>query len=397
MAKAKKTRGSQHGPRDRGVATAQRTRKMHTFARLSSSSTATTPSTKKPPTTTNKKQHRQLLHSRPVIPFNRRDRILLVGEGDFSFARSLVLHHKCRNVLATCYDSRETLFSKYPQAEDNITAILAKSNAKSSSKEEDGKDDTHDHEDHSARKGPRMLFSVDARKLGLTGGGGKEVRSGLMTRKHARPAWKQNVQNGKSPEGGPWDVICFNFPHVGGISTDVNRQVRSNQELLVAFFKACVPLLSLASGEDGASDDEDDEDDFSDYSSSSAESSEADEGKGSSKASSPPPRTTKKDSGQIVVTLFEGEPYTLWNIKDLARHAGLHVVTSFKFPWASYREYSHARTLGEVESKHGGRGGWRGEDREARSYVFGVKGNIGAAGSSEKKRRRNQSSDTDSD
>ena len=81
----------------------------------------------------------------------------------------------------------------------------------------------------------------------------------------------------------------------------------------------------------------------------------------------------RTEPGQILVSMFEGEPYTLWNIKDLARHAGLRVVTSFRFPWASYKGYSHARTVGEIEGKHGGRGGWRGEDREARMYVFEIK------------------------
>lgn len=33
---------------------------------------------------------------------------------------------------------------------------------------------------------------------------------------------------------------------------------------------------------------------------------------------------------------------------------------------SAYPGYSHARTLGNIE----GGGGWKGEDREARSYVF---------------------------
>lgn len=70
--------------------------------------------------------------------------------------------------------------------------------------------------------------------------------------------------------------------------------------------------------------------------------------------------------GTIIVTLFESEPYTLWNIRDLARHSGLEVQTSFRFQADAYPGYSHARTLGNIE----GGGGWKGESRAARTYVF---------------------------
>ena len=195
-----------------------------------------------------------------------------------------------------------------------------------------------------------------------------------FTRQERRklPVWKQQQQKNhnntntnkadREEGGGPWDIICFNFPHVGGLSTDVNRQVRSNQELLVAFFKACVPLLSTPSPESLNDDEDEDEEDYG-WGNSSDEDSD-DGGDGGTK------NKLRTEPGQILVTLFEGEPYTLWNIKDLARHARLRVVTSFKFPWASYEGYSHARTLGHIEGKHGGRGGWKGENREARMYVF---------------------------
>jgi 25S rRNA (uracil2634-N3)-methyltransferase len=80
-------------------------------------------------------------------------------------------------------------------------------------------------------------------------------------------------------------------------------------------------------------------------------------------------------SGAIVVTLFEGEPYTLWNVRDLGRHAGLQVERSFRFQAAAYPGYRHARTLGVVRSRKGeAGGGWKGKDRPARSYVFVRKG-----------------------
>ncbi|KAJ5984535.1 hypothetical protein N7481_006634 [Penicillium waksmanii] len=356
-------------------------------------------------------------NQRPIVPFLRGDRILLVGEGDFSFARSLAKQYKCRKLCATCYDSKETLYTKYPQADSHIQEILSSSKSTSTTEPEDkekqggeGGDSAHQ---RSSKSGPKVLFSIDARKLGTQGGGGKEIKTGFSRRERKTPAWKlhqqqhqqqqkeeqqeaarQDAQNGGQAyaarmkmqpttptpvaNSGPWDVICFNFPHVGGLSTDVNRQVRANQELLVSFFKACVPLLSTApepAGSDDeweSGDEEDDEEEFSDD-----DDDDAGEGEGAGAGAGEDVQTTGKATrtgpGQILVSLFEAEPYTLWNIKDLARHAGLQVVTSFRFPWSSYEGYSHARTLGEVEGKDGQRGGWRGEDRNARMYVFEVR------------------------
>ncbi|KAJ5641553.1 hypothetical protein N7490_005553 [Penicillium lividum] len=337
-------------------------------------------------------------NQRPIVPFLRGDRVLLVGEGDFSFARSLATQYKCHKLYATCYDSRETLLGKYPQAEQNIQDILQAPTSKSKPKstlepelepeEQESAFKSTDQKQETSKKspstGPKILYSIDARKLGSSGGGGKELKAGYPRKERKRPTWKiqqelhefqkaqQNVRQLLRPtlevkpvHTGVWDVICFNFPHVGGLSTDVNRQVRANQELLVGFFKACVPLLSLAPDVVDPDDDEwEEEDEDEDEDEEEEEEEEEDQSSG---------KEVRTGPGQILVSLFEAEPYTLWNIKDLARHAGLQVVTSFRFPWTSYEGYSHARTLGEVEGKNGGRGGWRGEDREARMYVFEVK------------------------
>lgn len=84
------------------------------------------------------------------------------------------------SLVSTCHDSETGLGEKYPQAADHVAALRA----------EDG---------------VRVLCGVDATRLGKVGGGGKEI--------------------GK----GGFDRIGFNFPHVGGLTTDVNRQVRYNQ------------------------------------------------------------------------------------------------------------------------------------------------------------------------
>ncbi|KAF2479875.1 hypothetical protein BDY17DRAFT_233166, partial [Neohortaea acidophila] len=208
------------------------------------------------------------------IPFDPSDRILLVGEGDFSFAASLVEHHACHNLTATSLDTRTELLAKYaPQAEEHIRAL--------------------------EEAGQTVLHNVDATKL--------ERNKAVI--KAAAAAAAGN--HGEAAAHG-FDKILFNFPHIGGKSTDVNRQVRANQELLVSFFASCTSNTS-------------------------------------------PPLLAPR-SGQILITLFDGAPYTLWNIRDLARHSGLEVERSFKFDAGLYPGYRHARTLGNLV----GEGGWRG-------------------------------------
>lgn len=165
------------------------------------------------------------------------------------------------------------------------------------------------------------------------------------------------------PPSGPrgWDAIVFNFPHTGGLSTDVNRQTRHNQSLLVSFFKAALPLLT-------------------------------------------PPCVDYPAGGVILVTLFEGEPYTLWNIRDLGRHSGLRVERSWRFDWSAWSGYRHARTLGNLVGKDGKEGGgWKGEDRNARTYAFVTKEAsegvlvLGAGGGRMQKKRKQESSDEEED
>jgi len=106
---------------------------------------------------------------------------------------------------------------------------------------------------------------------------------------------------------------------VGGATKSQDRQVLYNQRLLLGFFKSAKPLLSLK-------------------------------------------------SGIVVVTLFDGLPYELWNVRALAKEAGLVAVTSSRFDAGLFPGYKHARTLGNIE----GGGGWKGEDRRARMYIFGL-------------------------
>ncbi|KAL2074888.1 hypothetical protein VTL71DRAFT_8667 [Oculimacula yallundae] len=257
---------------------------------INSSNTSTSTSKAKP--------QPQQFHTAPTIPFSPSENILLIGEGDLSFASSLITHHGCTHITATVLESSAAeLKEKYPHVEENIRLV------------EDG--------------GGCVRYGIDAAKM--------------------KPWTGTGVKKGS---GGGMDRIVFNFPHVGGKSTDVNRQVRYNQELLVSFFKQAFPSLSPTHG------------------------------------------------SSIIVTLFEGEPYTLWNIRDLARHSGLEVALSFKFQASAYPGYKHARTLGVVKGKGGKEGGgWKGEERSARSYVFVRKGEGVVVGPG--KGKKNESSDDD--
>lgn len=258
----------------------------------------------------------QQQNQKPTIPFSPTDSILLIGEGDLSFAASLITHHRCTNVTATVLEKDlAELSAKYPHVAANIAPIEQSPNS-------------------------RLLYGIDARKLPpFTAKPPKSSSSSSSTA----------MANPGTPTG-TMKRIMFNFPHTGGKSTDVNRQVRHNQELLVDFFRGA--QRSLAPG------------------------------------------------GTIIVTLFEGEPYTLWNVRDLARHAGLQVERSFRFVAAVYPGYAHARTLGVVRNKKGEVAGsaWKGETRAARSFVFVRKGEgegDTAGFGRGKKRRRGDGSDDD--
>jgi 25S rRNA (uracil2634-N3)-methyltransferase len=105
---------------------------------------------------------------RSTIPFKVSDNILLIGEGNFSFAVALLQHPPAPlehlpppNITATVYDTEGECYAKYPDAEPCVRMLR--------------------------EKGAQVLFGVDASKL--------EKTSAL--------------------KGRVFDRIVWNFPHAG--------------------------------------------------------------------------------------------------------------------------------------------------------------------------------------
>lgn len=311
------------------------------------------------------------------VPFTRFDRVLLVGEGDFSFTLSLARHHRVGTIVATSYDDESTLKTKYPLVGDTLKSLQEPGQIKSVDVQEQDKPDDE-----------WSGFSPSSESAEEQKPDNEELKSRKTTILHGIDATALSKSHKKAlTPHGPFTKIVFNFPHTGGLSTDVNRQVRANQELLVNFFNAAKPLLATKSrpAQIVAVDESDDE--------KYDENGELNEQHEISQQ--------VLSSGRILVTLFEGEPYTLWNIRDLARHCGLQVIESFKFSWAAYPGYKHARTIGDIvtgkdRSDEGKRkGAWRGEERDARCYVLGLKGEVSGVGGKKRKRGNDDSDESD--
>lgn|SRR6266404_2153153 len=116
--------------------------------------------------------HAQVLrtHSprRSTIPFKSSDKILLIGEGNFSFSLALLQHppppldHLLpAHITATTYDTEDECYIKYSEAQEYVRVLR--------------------------ENGVQVLFSVDATKL--------EKTSAL--------------------KGKTFDRIVWNFPHAG--------------------------------------------------------------------------------------------------------------------------------------------------------------------------------------
>lgn len=166
-----------------------------------------------------KKQQIQEIH-KGFIPFNKDNSLILIGEGDFSFACSIIQQDYIlpTYLIATSYDSREEVLSKYPTAEQNLKYL----------------------ED----EGVKIYFNIDATNL---------VKSLKLT----PSSKKKNRTNSLFSTNKKLDFIMFNFPHTGKGIKDVDRNIRDHQTLVLNYFKSCQDVFKLVNTND---------DDFSAYS-----------------------------------------------------------------------------------------------------------------------------------
>ncbi|KAF8346854.1 hypothetical protein F5887DRAFT_1060931 [Amanita rubescens] len=255
---------------------------------------------------------------RQTIPFRATDKVLLIGEGDFSFTRALVRLWKDEaadgnggssasalmpptNITATAYDSEEDCYAKYPGAKAIVEEVT--------------------------NSGVRVLFGVDGTKLE-----------------------KINALNGKK-----WDKIVWNFPHAGKGITDQDRNILSNQLLVLAFLRSAAGVLATGPipiifkpRKKKKVDDDGDEDEDNDGVQQELE--------GEDESSS---NTIEKTRGSILITLRNVPPYSLWDVPRLAKkppppttastphHPRFIQLRSFAFNRSAWPGYEHRMTKGD--------------------------------------------------
>ncbi|KAF8167559.1 hypothetical protein B0H34DRAFT_682307 [Crassisporium funariophilum] len=271
---------------------------------------------------------------RPTIPFKPTDKILLIGEGNFSFARALIVNPPSelqslppRNITATAYDSEEECYAKYPDAHSIVAALRS--------------------------SGVEIIFGVDGTRL--------ERVSKLKGRR--------------------WDRIVWNFPHAGKGISDQDRNILSNQVLLLGFLRSAakllrdglVPAFMTTKKKKKKTDDDDDEDEDEIDHEAVALEEYIQEG-----LQSLAPDYSARSRGTVLITLRNVVPYTQWDLPRLAKNPPISatgsslpnprytLLRSFQFQRDAWTGYEHRMTKGE----RGLGKGITGEGGEDRTWEF---------------------------
>jgi 25S rRNA (uracil2634-N3)-methyltransferase len=194
-------------------------------------------------------------------------RILLVGEGNFSFAIALLnlMGGNGERLTCTAYDSMAVLKEKYKDAADNIRNLT--------------------------NAGATVHLEVDGTEL---------EESGSVVDKN-------------------YDLVIFNFPHVGLGIKEQNDNIEVNQALIKAYLLSAVEVVH--------------------------------------------------STGLVCVTVKRGEPYDSWKVARIGLALpGVKLKTAVDFKHADFPAYTHRRTSGH-SPEHAG------DDNEiirqgAKTYIF---------------------------
>lgn len=238
-------------------------------------------------------------------------RTLLVGEGNFSFARSLIRiweaeqvaqkmeaerRGECAlkvavddlpgfNMVATGYDPKTELLEKYPDAKEIVAELKG--------------------------KGASVLSAVDATAL---------LDSKRVIRCLSELCSMQHFNLGIDDQFG-FDRIVFNFPHLGCGVKDTEENSKQHREMLQKFFLSAYSVLSK--------------------------------------------------EGQVLVTIKTGEPYDGWRVPSIALETGLFEVRcSIPFSPDFFPGYEHRRTVGAPSNELEANLDIKSRKASARTLVF---------------------------
>ena len=233
-------------------------------------------------------------------------RVLLVGEGNLSFALALttLFDGEGANVLATSLDRPSVARAAYPDLRDIEQSLEASGAAVRFGVDvEDG---------DALRKAAKAWWAAgndpEARAANERGGGGGGGGG-------AEPGAPSGAGPGGCFKG--FDRVVWNFPDAG-VGVVGRLAVQANQDLLDAFFRAAKPLLS-------------------------------------------------KD-GEVHVAMRACEHRARWNVAGVAARAGYAHRASLAFAPADFPGYEHFRTLGEACAFEAAAGGGP-KGRDARGDV----------------------------
>ena len=266
--------------------------------------------------------------------------MLLVGEGDFSYAAALKDQYPQElDIIATGLDTLDQVMTKYASSSQLCRLAGDGSNI-------------------------HTLHSFDATTLDSN----KSLRSLFRQR------WQQRLPT----------RIVFNFPHTGAGIKDRARNIRAQQTMLLEFFKSVLRLYCTAQSvrskdvvvglrtktmvmtKEAATKA------IADPSCLHRHRQAHDDDEQASNGQHIDANMNSEDEcPELHITLKEGDPYDDWNVKRLARLASnsdssicgaLEFNRSFRFDPSLVPSYRHVRTLGDMDNPN--------DDFESRGRTF---------------------------